>query len=167
MFRRKWASRETEQLHTHYSHQGADWLAERLGRSPDSVTSRARLFHLPSTRCRWRQAFRRAMQSPTVNARFFEQLSPQVAYVLGAIWGWGRLKTRNRRVLKLIAPANRRDILERTLAIINSRHQIQESGERLIVEVGNSFLVDTLVAKFGSPPSRCNRNPPPRTCPSS
>jgi hypothetical protein len=158
--RRRWTAREIEALRTHYDSEGADWLAERLGRSRDSVTGRARQLWLTSTRCRWRQAFQRVTRSRTVNARFFDETSPAVAYALGVIWGWGRLKMRTRRVLKLIAPIDRKETLTRTLSLMGSRHQLQNSGERLIVEVGNSHLVETLATKFGHPPSRANRNPP-------
>jgi hypothetical protein len=167
MFRRRWTAGEIDQLRTHYVAEGADWLGEQLRRSRHSITSRARSLRLTSTRCRWRQAFHRIIRSRTVNPRFFEELSPTVAYVLGVVWSWGRVKTRHRRVLKLIAPIDRRPVLNRTLSLMDSRHQVQEQGDRLIVEIGNSHLVQTMATNFGHPPSRANQTHHSPSCRSS
>ena len=44
--------------------------------------------------------------------------------------------------------------------LLGSRHQVQQYGHRLVVEVGNSFLVRSLLDKFGQPPGRLNPDPP-------
>lgn len=85
---------------------------------------------------------------------------PTVAYVLGVVWGWGRPKTRSPKVLKFIAPIDRKAVLDRALLLLGSRHQIQELDGRLIVEIGNSHLAESLVRNFGHPPGRTDRITP-------
>ena len=91
------------------------------------------------------------MQCTTVNARYFEELTPTVAYVLGFIWATGSVKTRHRSVLRLSVDFDRQDRLQHVLQLMESRHQVQRHGHNLVVEVCNSRLVHSLIDRFGQP----------------
>jgi hypothetical protein len=152
--RRKWTATEISLLAERYPQEGASRLAAEFTRSPDAITSMARRLRIPSQRHRTRQAIRRAETATTVNARFFDSENPRVAWCLGVIWGCGLLKTRHRHVLKLTVSACHERLLRTTLSVLGSRHHVQRTSSRLIVEIGNSRLVRSLVTHFGRPPSR-------------
>lgn len=147
--RHLWTPTERCELVTRYPAEGAAGVARRLGRSMDSVTSQARRYGIQSETRRLRQARSKATRSATVNARFFEEPTPTVAFVLGFIWACGSLKTRHRRVLRLSCEPFRQDTLREVLRSLGSRHQIQHHGRRLVVEISNSRLVDDLMERCG------------------
>ena len=149
--RRQWTPSETNELVTRFPAEGAAGLALNLGRSVDSICSQARRYGVRSQTRRLRQAHSRAIGCPTVNARFFEQLTPNVAFVLGFVWANGTVRTRHRSVLRLSVDADREDRLQNVLKLMGSRHQVQRHGYRVVVEVCNSRLVHSLIGRFGSP----------------
>lgn len=150
--RRKWTAMETRLLAERYPQEGASPLAAEFGRSPDAITSMARRLRIPSQGHRTRQASRRAEKATTVNARFFDSENPRVAWCLGVIWGCGNVKTRHRHILKLTVSANQERLLRTTLDVLGSRHHVQRTPTRLVVEIGNSRLVHSLLTHFGRPP---------------
>lgn len=96
----------------------------------------------------------------TVNVRFFDELNPTVAYVIGFSWACGGVKTRHRHVLRLSCDQDRRNTLTRVLSLMGSRHQIQDQyGNIAIADICNSHLVKQLLQNFGQPPGRANPDP--------
>lgn len=152
--RQTWTPADRRDLAESYCGKGASALATRLRRSVDSVCSQARRYGLRSMSRTVRQAQSRVLANPTVNSRFFDRLTPQVAFVLGFIWACGSVKTRHRNVLRLVCHENRAEQLQHVLALMQSRHQVQRYGTRLVVEICNSRLVQTLLANFGRPPGQ-------------
>ena len=149
--RRQWTPSETNELVRRYPAEGAAGLAMTLGRSIDSVCSQARRYRIRSKSRRLRQARSRAIGCPTVDARFFEQLTPNVAFVLGFVWANGTVRTRHRSVLRLSVCADREARLQNLLQLMGSRHQIQRHGRKSVVEVCNSRLILSLIDRFGRP----------------
>ncbi len=143
-----------------YGREGPKQLAAVLGRSEDSVTGLARRFGLRSSHRRDRQAQARTLRNTTVDARFFETPSPNVAYVLGVLFCWGAIKTNTRHVLRLRCPIDRESVLVSVLAMMGSDHARQRGRRRILVEVGNSRLVASLVGGHGKPPDRAEPDPP-------
>src|SRR4051812_32242856 len=122
MPRRRWRGREIEQLGQRYPEEGLSRLATELGRSPDAITSQARRMGLRSATRHRRQALSWAMKNRTVNIRFFDRPSEQVAFVLGYVWVRGRVKTRPRHVLCLRCPTAKEDDLLAVRSLLGSRH---------------------------------------------
>ena len=145
-----WSSFEIRELAACYPQRGAEVTASILGRSVDSVTSMARGLGVAANTRRSRQAVSKAKYSSSVNARFFDEMRPEVAYVLGFLSAGG-IKMKYRRVLRIAVEVEREHHLVKLLEMLESRHQIQRYGNRLVVEVGNSYLVDRLVEKFNWP----------------
>lgn len=160
MARRLWAGQEITEVAGRYPVTGALDVSRQLFRTRSSVTSLARRLGIPAASRRTRQSATRAAGSRTVDAGFFGQLDPVVAYVLGFLWAGGGVKTKHRQVLRIAVEDGRRDQLFRLLKLLGSRHQVQQYGHRLIVEVGNSVLVRSLLGRFGEPPGRRNPDPP-------
>lgn len=158
MPRRKWTGNDIAILET-YPQIGAAKIARELDRSEDSVTSMARRMGLRAMDPRLQQARTRVIHSPTVNAQFFDDLSPQVAYVLGFVWSCGTLRLRPRRVLLVDCSLHRQEALFGVQDILRSRHKIQRRTRSLRLEVCNSHLVDALVHHFGYPPKCGDLNP--------
>ena len=149
--RRQWTPSEINELVRRYPAEGAAGLAMTLGRSVDSVCSQARRYGIGSQTRRLRQARSRAICCPTVNARFFEELTPTVAYVVGFVWATASVRMRHRSVLRLSVDSGREIRLQNVLQLIESRHQVQRHGHKFVVEVCNSRLVHSLVNRFGTP----------------
>ena len=136
-----------------YSQDGPAGLASQLGRSVDSVASFARRYGQKSLRSRERQAASRSRGSPSLNTRFFDEVNPQSAFVLGVIWACGGIKTKHGKVLRLVVTRDRRRVLHRVLELMDSKHQFQTYDERKVVEICNAHLVSTLLVRFGHPPA--------------
>jgi hypothetical protein len=151
--RRLWMPSERKWVLERYSQDGPSGLASQLGRSVDSVTSFARRYGQKSLRSRERQAASRSRGSPSLNTRFFDEVNPQSAFVLGVIWACGSIKTKHGKVLRLVVPADRRAVLIRVLELMDSKHQIQTYDERKVVEICNAHLVSTFLDRFGHPPA--------------
>lgn len=160
MHRLGWTSWEIREVASCYPCDGAKTVQARLSRSEASVTSLARRLGIPAISRRTRQSVTRAANSQTVNAFFFDGINPAVAYVLGFLWAGGGVKKKHRQVLRIAVENDRRDQLARLLKLLGSRHQVQQYGDRLVVEIGNSFLVQSLLNKFGQPPGQLNPDPP-------
>ncbi|MGQ9770226.1 MAG: hypothetical protein ACUVQG_06705 [Thermogutta sp.] len=160
MARRLWAAQEITEVAGRYPATGALDVSRQLFRTRSSVTSLARRLGIPAASRRTRQAATRAENSRTVDAGFFAQLNPVVAYVLGFLWAGGGVKTKHRQVLRIAVEDDRREQLARLLNLLGSRHQVQQYGHRLVVEIGNSLLVRSLLDKFGQPPGRLTPDPP-------
>ena len=152
--RQVWTPADRRELLQAYATEGAVAISTRLRRSLDSVCSEARRYGLRSLNRRLRQAHSRTQSSPTVNSRFFDRSSPQVAFALGYIWACGSVKVKHRKVLRLVSPEHRVESLQHVLGLMNSVHQLQRYGSRIVVEIGNSRLVGTLTDRFGTPPGR-------------
>ena len=138
MSRRKWSANDLAILAA-YPDGGIAQLARRLGRSEDSVSGMARRAGLrigPSMRFR-----SRAAGSRSVNAHFFDTLSPQVAFVLGVVWCRGIIRDAPRKVLILDCPEEMLPILESVRALMRSRHAIQQKARGARLEICNSYLV--------------------------
>src|SRR4051794_29236810 len=101
MFRRQWSAAEVEALGKFYSGQGPTRLAVVLCRSEDSVSSEARRLGLRSTLGRRRQALTQARQNRSVNIHFFDEPSPEVAFVLGYLWVRSTVRTTPKHILRL------------------------------------------------------------------
>lgn len=149
--RQIWTPAELCELVTRYPAEGAAGVARRLGRTTNSITSQAHRYRVRSASRRLRQAHSRATHCTTVNARFFEELTLTVAYVLGFVWASGSVKLRHRSVLRLTVDSDRQVRLQHVLQLMESRHQVQRHGHKLVVEVCNSRLVHSLIDRFGRP----------------
>jgi hypothetical protein len=101
-----------------------------------------------------KQGQTRVLKSRTVNAHFFDYTTPDVAFTVGFIWACGSIRTKHRKILRLVCHEDRGERLQHVLELMESRHQLQRVGNRLVVEVGNSRLVQTLTDRFGIPPGR-------------
>lgn len=148
MSRRQWTNTEIAILQS-YPEVGPVKVARQLGRSEGSVTSMARRVGLKSLQARLHRVNRRVTESPTVNARFFDTLSPQVAFVLGVVWGCGAVRTRPRNVLILDCCLEREPVLLAVREFLRSRHTIQRRVGKVRLEVCNSYLVRSLVHQYG------------------
>lgn len=162
MQRRAWKSYEMRELIARYPAAGAGPLAATLNRSVDSVTSLARRLGVPAKTRRVRQAFSRTVNSPTVNARFFDRVTPEVAYLLGFLSAGG-IKMKHRMVLRVSVDDSRSTHFSEVLGLLESGHQVQQYGDRLVVEICNSYLVRRLVERFDWPPGQ--HRPAPRMPP--
>lgn len=160
MPRRIWNLTEIRTIAENYPEEGPEPLARLLGRSEDSVMGQARRFGIRSLHRRSRQGQARALRSTTVNPRFFEAGTADVAYVLGVLSTWGSVKENTRHVLRIRAPIDREAVLETVLAKMGSRHIQQRGRRRILVEVGNSRLVASLVGHHGRLPGRHEPDPP-------
>ena len=151
--RRLWMPAERSRVLERYRQDGPAGLASQLGRSVDSVTSFARRYGQKSLRSRERQAASRSRGSPSLNTRFFDEVNPQLAFVLGVIWACGSIKTKHGKVLRLVVPRDRRNVLDGVLELMSSKHLIQTYDERNVVELCNAYLVSTFLDRFGHPPA--------------
>ena len=154
MPRRRWRAVEVGHLIEGYAADGLNQLAHDLDRSPDSITSQARRVGLRSPRRHRRRALTRASNNKSVNVCFFDTLTPSVAFCVGFIWASGTVKRKPKHVLKLRCPASREPDLLAVRDMLESRHRVQRSRGRVVCEVSSYRLVETLVHKYGSPPSR-------------
>src|SRR4051794_9246421 len=100
MFRWRWSAAEVGKLWPRYPEEGPAQLARELGRSEDAVASQAARLGLYSLHRHQRQGAARAAQTRSVNVRFFDTVSPRVAYVLGYVWARGRVRMTPRHVLR-------------------------------------------------------------------
>ena len=151
--RRLWMPAERKRVLERYSLDGPAKLAAELERSVDSISSFARRYGQKSLRSRERQAASRSRGSPSLNTRFFDEVNPQSAFVLGVIWACGSIKTKHGKVLRLVVPTDRRKVLNRILELMSSKHLIQTYDERNVVELCNAYLVSTFLDRFGHPPA--------------
>ena len=151
--RRLWMPAERKRALERYSLDGSANLAAELGRSADSISSFAGRYGQKSLRSRERQAASRSRGSPSLNTRFFDEVNPQSAFVLGVIWACGGIKTKHGKVLRLVVTRDRRRVLHRVLELMDSKHQFQTYDERKVVEICNAHLVSTLLVRFGHPPA--------------
>jgi hypothetical protein len=165
MPRRRWRAAEIGLLGERYAEDGLNQLAIDLDRSPDAISSQARRLGLRSPHRHRRRALTRASNNSSVNIRFFETLTPSVAYCVGFIWASGTVKRKPKHVLKLRCPASREADLLAVRDILESRHRVQRSRGRVVCEVSSYRLVETLVHKFGSPPIPDQPDPPLPTLP--
>lgn len=160
MPRRIWNLSEIRVVAERYPEEGPSRLAALLDRSEDSVSSLARRYGLKSLHRHARQAGTRASRNVTVDRDFFDTPSPAVAHVLGFLFGCGTVKTRARKVIRLRCPVAREPALRRVLDLMGSRHALQRGRRRILVEIGNARLVDSLLANCGRAPSRDDPDPP-------
>ena len=159
MQRRRWSFNEIEMLGKLYPQQGAESVALAVGRSRDSVTSCAKRFGQTALNRRTRQAHTRSIEAASVNARFFDELTPETAYVLGFLSGGG-VRLGKRKVLRISVDDNRKAHLVRVLDLMKSQHQIQRLGWKLVAEVCNSHIVNCLMDQYHWPPCRRHPDPP-------
>lgn len=160
--RQFWSGAERRVLAQSYSQEGAYALAQRLGRSYHSVYSQARRYGLESKNRLTQKGSFPVWMNRSVNPLFFDQVTPQSIYTLGFIWACGSIRTKHRKILRLVSLKERWNQLSRVLALLNSKHQIQTYGPRLIVEICNSRLVEAVVEKYGIPPGRYSEGNLPR-----
>lgn len=160
MPRRTWSLEEIKIVAERYPEEGPARLAEQFHRTEASVTSLARRFGLRSLHRRTRQARTRASNTAATRADFFDSPSPSVAYVLGFVFGCGSVKTHTRRVLRLRCPTSREPSLRKVLDLMGSKHILQRGRRRILVEIGDSRLVTSLLANCGRPPSCEDPDPP-------
>jgi hypothetical protein len=153
MPRRRWRAVEIGLLGERYSEAGLNQLALDLDRSPDSITSQARRLGLRSPHRHRRRALARALNNKSANICFFDHLAEQVAYVLGYIWMRGRVKTNPRHVLRLRCPTTEESTLLEVRSLLRSRHQIQRRETYTICEICSFCLVQSLIRRYGRPPS--------------
>jgi hypothetical protein len=132
--------------------QGSGMLAQNLARSTDSVTSAARRLGLPSLNRRGRQALSRALGNTSVNIKFFDSPSEQVAAVLGYLWVRGQVK--RGLLLRLRCPTPQENALLEVRDLLESRHQVQRCHGYTVCMVCSTHLVQTLTRNYGSPPSQ-------------
>lgn len=151
---------EIDLLQERYPNEGPWLLARDLSRTIDSVCSQARRLGVHSKHRFRRRSLSRSCRSATVNTRFFDSLSSEVAFVLGYVWTRGTVKFTPRNVLRLSCPVRQEQRLLRVLGLLESMHRIQRYRNRLVCEVCNQRLIKSLVARFGCPP--CSSNPDPR-----
>lgn len=137
-------------------------MATRLGRSIHAVCSQARRYGIRSTVRRLQQGRTRAQSSHTVNAHFFDYTTPEVSFVLGFIWACGSIRTKHRHILRLVCYEDREERLRVILDMLQSRHQLQRYGNRLVAELGNHRLVQSLIERFGQPPGKSSEGTLPR-----
>jgi hypothetical protein len=160
MARRIWNPTDIKTVVERYPEEGPGQLAALLDRSEDSVTGLARRFGLRSVHRRERQVRSRVARTLTVNAHFFDIMTADVAYVLGVIWAWGSIKISTRDALRLRCPLRGEPVLRTVLAMMGSQHILQRGQRRILVEIGNSLLVASLVSRYGKPPDSSNSDPP-------
>lgn len=160
MPKRLWNLTEIRTIAEHYPEEGPEPLARLLGRSEDSVMGQARKYGIRSLHRRSRQEQTKALRSTTVNPLFFEAGTADVAYLLGVLFAWGTVKENTRHVLRIRAPIDREPVLGTVLAKMGSRHILQRGRRRILVEVGNSRLVASLVGHHGRLPDRSEPDPP-------
>jgi hypothetical protein len=160
MPRRRWRAAEIGHLGERYAEDGLNRLALDLDRSPDAITSQARRVGLRSPYRHRRQARTRAMNNKSVNVRFFDNLTEEVAFILGYIWVRGRVKMSPRHVLHLRSPKAKEKDLLAVRDRLGSRHRVQRAKGTTTCEVCSSVLVQTLTRKYGPPPGRANPDPP-------
>lgn len=153
MVRRRWRAAEIGHLGEHYAEDGLNQTAIDLDRSPDSVSSQARRLGLRSPYRHRRQARTRALNNKSVNVRFFDNLTEEVAFVLGYIWVRGRVKMSPCHVLRLRSPTAKEDTLLEVRSLLRSRHQVQRREGFTICEICSIRLVQSLIRQYGRPPS--------------
>jgi hypothetical protein len=160
MSRRRWRAAEIGVLGERYAEDDLNRLAADLGRSPDSITSQARRLGLRSPQRFRRQTQARALGSKSVNVRFFAELDERVAYVLGYTWVRSRVKGNPPNILRLRCPAAMEKALLAVRDLLGSRHSVHRARGWTVSDVCNSWLVQTLIRRYGSPPSRDQPDPP-------
>jgi hypothetical protein len=151
---------EIGHLGERYAEDGLNQVAVDLDRSPDAISSQARRLGLRSPDRHRRRALARASNNKSVNTRFFDNLTGQVAYVLGYIWVRGRVKTSPRHVLRLRCPASREASLLEVRRLLASQHRVQGRQDHVVCEISSCWLVKSLIGKYGCPPSRDEPAPP-------
>jgi hypothetical protein len=157
MPRQSWTAADLAILET-YPQIGLASVAGRLGRSADSVSSMAYRVGL-KVGSRERQVHVKVHESKSVNAHFFQELSPQAAYVIGVVWGCGNVRTSLRKVLILDLPEEREHVLQAARSLMRSSHTPQKRPGAVRLEVCNSYLLESLIRNFGYPPRRSDRSP--------
>lgn len=157
MMRQHWSAEEIRQLIQRYKTEGAAKLAGDLGRTVDSVTGRAGALRLRSQYTRRFQAEHRASNSPNVNARFFDVLTPTVAWVSGVLYARASIKRKHRLVIKIRMPSDRKWVLTEALKCLESHHSVQPAPRSFAVEIGNSYLVRSFIQRIGYLPTRLTR----------
>lgn len=155
---RRWSAVEIQQLIGRYNCEGAANLATDLGRTDDSVISRARVLRLRSNNACRNQAENRAASSPTVNARFFDELNPTVAWVAGVLYSRGSIRINHRHVLKVRVPSDRKWVLAETLKCLECKHSLQPAPRSVVVEIANSYLVRSFINRIGYLPSQLTKH---------
>lgn len=149
--RRMWQFAEIGCVLEQYAENGPAALAEQLGRSIHSVSSKARQYRIQSRTQHRRATDRRAANSPMVNATFFDTPTQSACYVAGYIWARASVKLKHRQVLRLTGDLDSPTKFNHVRQLLGSQHQVQVIGRRLIAEICNSHLVSMLVENFGSP----------------
>jgi hypothetical protein len=160
MTRRRWKAWEVGLMLERYPREGSAAMKCCLARSVDAITSEARRLGLPSPGRYQRQALSHARSNASVNVHFFETLTPTVAFVLGYIWATGRIKMSPRHVLRLRCPSAKENALLAVRGLLGSRHHVQRRGGHTVCDVCSSWLVQTLVRKYGPPPGAADPDPP-------
>jgi hypothetical protein len=155
---RRWTPQESALVSKRYAAEGPLPLAAELGRSPDSVSSLARRYGIASAGGRKLQAANRVIKSRTVNVGFFDTMSAEVAFVLGFVWACGSVKTKHRKVLRMVLPQERREVFPAIQHPMGSRHLVQTYEHTRVLEICNSRLVQSLLDRHGPPPAS---NPTP------
>lgn len=165
MVRRRWRAVEIGHLGERYVEDGLNQVAVDLDRSPDAISSQARRLGLRSPHRHRRRALAKALNNKSVNVLFFDHVTDQVAYVLGYLWVCGRVKTSPRHVLRLRCPASREASLLEVRRLLGSQHRVQRRQAQVVCEISSSWLVKSLIGKYGSPPSGDEPDPPLPTLP--
>lgn len=166
MVRRRWRASEIGHLGERYTEDGLNQVAVDLDRSLDAISSQARRLGLRSPHRHRRQALARALNNKSVNVRFFDRLTDQVAYALGYIWVRGRVKTNPRHVLKLRCPASREVGLLEVRRLLMSQHRVQRRQGHVVCEISSYWLAESLIRRYGRPPdSRTSESPLPQLTP--
>lgn len=157
--RRSWTTREISHLLKFNGRIPTRVIADQLFRSAPSVRQKARRLHIPDKEARVLAAKYRSKCSSTVNASFFDVVTSRTCLGLGFVFSCGRLKSRHRLVLKVSVDSSRFHGLKWFLSLIESGHAMQPSRNRLIVEIGNSYFVNSLIRLGGKPPSKAIPDP--------
>ena len=150
-----------------YGSAGPTSIARTLNRSVNSVEQKAKRLYLKGGQSRKHAAIQRCQNSSHVNAKYFDEIDPGVAYTLGFTFSCGSLKTKYRTVLRLRSEQDRCRVLKNVLSEMQSQHVLQPSGSYWVVEICNSYLVGRLIKNWGVLPSRKRPDPPMPKIPAS
>lgn len=159
MFRRRWSASEVNVLLARYEKEGPAQLAVELGRSEDSVSSESHRLRLRSAQRRRKQGLTLARQNRSVNIGFFDNATPEVAYVLGYLWGRATVRLNSRSGLLLRCPIKEVDLLLDVRARMRSTHSVQYRNGHAVCEICSYWLISTLLTNYGSPPSKNHPDP--------
>src|ERR1043165_7696773 len=124
MFSWRWSAKEISLLRERYEEEGTAQLAMELGRSEDSVSGEARRLGLRFTQRRRKQGMSKAQRSRAVNIHFFDQPSPEVAYVLGYLWCRATIRSNFPFGVGLRCPMQEVHHLLDVRAMMNSVHAV-------------------------------------------